>query len=386
MRTQQTGNTHSLRWIRRKPDGGFVLITGTTLLAAWWALMREIITVRDLRVWLACFELVERRSAAPGGRRPFFTEAEVAQVAGIKTARSVRAVIRRLESVGMLFWSAKRIEPLPLPVTDDERIEFSDWACDVQNHARPVPVPRRIVVFLARCSRRAVTATVFAHLLRCMYYRGGRVNSGGRCKATWVAKTFGLHERTIKAARQELLEQRWLIPRDSSQHMLNRWGPAVVVNLTWGTKRVRSESPPRKRPSSTGSPPPISNKKLSSRLINNKPARGQPWGSDDPGSWRPPNFRRLSAEDLENPARLQALFDQANAAGLVERTEARRLDFFAAAEHALRTVKRNSCGLFFSMIRSGWWQHISQEDEDRARAKLRRLENNPRRCGKPLAA
>jgi hypothetical protein len=386
MQTEHTDNTQSLRWIRRKPDGGFALITGTTLLSAWWALIREMITIRDLRVWLACFELVERRSAAPGGRRPFFTEAELARVTGIKTVRSIRAAIRRLEAAGMLFWSAKRIEPRPLPATGEENTEFADWVCDIQNHARPVPVPRRMIVILARCSRRAITATVFAHLLRCMYYRGGRVISGGRCKATWVAETFALHERTIKTARRELLEQRWLIPRDSPQHMLNRWGPAVVVNLMWGTKRVRSESPPRQRRDSTGSPRPIGNKELSSRLNDQKPASGQPWCPTDEADGRPPTLRRLTPEDLKSPARLQALFDQANATGLVGRTEARRLDFFAAAEHALRVAERNNCGLFFSIIRNGWWHHISQEDEDHARAKLRSLDDGPRRCPEPVAA
>jgi hypothetical protein len=121
-------------------------------------------------------------------------------------------------------------------------------------------------------------------------------------------------------------------------------------------------------------------------LINNKPASGRPWCQKDQHQLPFPTLRRLRPDDLENGHRLQMLFEQATAGGLVRPTEAQRLDFFAAAEHALRVAKRNSCGLFFAMIRGGWWHYISQEDEDRARVKLRRLDDDPHRFQPPIAA
>ena len=46
-------------------------------------------------------------------------------------------------------------------------------------------------------------ATTLGHLLRCMYYRDGRCCPDGRCKSSWIARTFGVDIRNVKAALEK---------------------------------------------------------------------------------------------------------------------------------------------------------------------------------------
>ena len=65
---------------------------------------------------------------------------------------------------------------------------------------------------------------------------------------------------------------------------------------------------------------------------------------------------------------------QAEDWGMVRHSRASRLRWFAAAEHALAAGERNPCGLFVAVYRRGLWHHITQAQEDVARAKLRLLD------------
>lgn len=65
-----------------KPAGGFVLIREHAILSAWAALQRDDLELRDVRVWLAAFEVLERRLRASSGRRPSFGVEEFHRLVG----------------------------------------------------------------------------------------------------------------------------------------------------------------------------------------------------------------------------------------------------------------------------------------------------------------
>lgn len=387
---KQTDSFDNLRRRARKPAGGYCFIPAGVLLAAWWAFRTEKIRLLDLRVWLACFELVARRCRLQKGRFPRYQWREIQPLTGLADAGHVRRAVGRLQEVGLLRWDETRIT-FPASARD-VRVADADtmhaWIRTVPNRQRKVPVPRRLLLHVARSQRRVLIATALGHMLRCMYYRERQCVSGGRCKASWIAAVFQVDERTVKDARRSLILAGWLIPQESPQWAMNRWGLAVVINLSWEASRRtrRAISPRRSGGIVTGSPPPYGNKELSSRSRNQKPASGPAWCSKNKGRLWPPTLRHLTQNDLKDSARLQALFAQAANAGFVKLTESQRLDFFSAAEHALRTAERNPCGLFFSVVRAGWWHHISQDDEDRARSRLRRLDEMRPRTHEAVAA
>ena len=51
-------------------------------------------------------------------------------------------------------------------------------------------------------------AVVYAHLMRRLYFQAAkeRYRVDGRCKASWVAQTFGVRERAVVTARRRLIE------------------------------------------------------------------------------------------------------------------------------------------------------------------------------------
>jgi hypothetical protein len=80
----------------------------------------------------------------------------------------------------------------------------------------------------------------------------------------------------------------------------------------------------------------------------------------------------LRVEDLKDTGRLLGLLDQAIARDLVGSSEADRLRFVAAAEHAMAVGKGNPPGLFLYLVRGRLWRYLTQEDENRANARIKR--------------
>jgi hypothetical protein len=80
----------------------------------------------------------------------------------------------------------------------------------------------------------------------------------------------------------------------------------------------------------------------------------------------------VRVEDLKDTGRLLGLLAQAVARGLVSSSEADRLRFVTAAEHALAVGKGNPPGLFVYLARGRLWRHSTQEEEDRASSRIKR--------------
>lgn len=366
--------------------GGFVLITGTALLAAWWAYKKQMIRLRDLRVWFACCELIAQRRASGAGSRFRPGPWHVSRLTGTGEA-AAQATIRRLVSAGILASDDRGFSfPDSLDVsflTGDSQIRLAVHR--VSHPARRVPVPRRMLRRLARSTRPVFIATAIGHLLRCLYYRDRLVFSSGLCKAGWIAAVFGVDERNVKAARRELAITGWLSIGAASQRFLNRWGLPTRVNLEWSDTDLAAvttpvepagqpNSPPPPLRILRKSPPPLKNSHRFQRSRNHVPhvVGGARMGAGRFGSNLLGNFQ---LEDLRSDDRLQMRFDAAVQAGLVQDCEADKLRFVAAAERALALAKSNPPGFFATVIRRALWHVISQRDEDAAHRRMRRRKN-----------
>jgi len=367
-----TGNSRR-KWcafeqMARKPAGGFCFINSMTILRAWAAYDSKIIRLLDLRVWLGCFELVARRCGLQEGCPARYRIEELHSLVGGRGGRHLRQSLHRLESAGILRWSESGIDFGGRVAADS----LDTPVAGVPN--RPVPVPRRVIRRIAAGTSRAMLATTLGHMLRCLHYRNGQCVSGGYCKASWVAETFGVHERNVKAARRRLVLEGWIIISPVSQMVLNRGGAAVIWNLEATESML--ESPPLLAKTETQTPLPMKNIQLSSRLKKQElaGARGVLRQVAPRSAATVPanaSLRNISLADLADPQRLDSLHAQAAAAGWVSLAECDRLNVLAAAEHARRSGRDNPPGLFVWLVQHRRWEYITQADEDAARRCLR---------------
>lgn len=354
----------------RKPAGGFQFIPAAALLAVWRAYQRGDIRLSDLRDWFAVQEQCSIRHAA-SRHRP--------GAASTDLPRS-RRWGRRLRRAGLLVDAASSIRPprrfteVPTDLVPPEVLDL------VPNHARPVPVPRRILRFLATSTRPAIIAATIAHLVRGLYYRGGSCISGGSCKASWIATVFGIDLRTAKEARRALIDQGWLVMVATNQHRLNRWGQSFVINMDWNPKGAKlAVSPPPPSVKSTESPPPERDRELSQGRSDDQKRPG--W-CREPSE---PSWRDVRESDLRDARRLARLYRSARIAGVLRDSPAQRLAFFAAANHAIRTATRSPGGMFAAIVRRGLWHHASDRDEDHGRRQLLSLRASVQPTPRPPA-
>ena len=246
-----------------------------------------------------------------------------------------------------------------------------------------------------------------------MFYKRGLCHPKGCVKASWIAEVFGISERAVKGQRQHLVALGWLLPQKTSQRTLNGHGLWVTINLAWDALTEAKERlyepvveqpgggegaqepalPPAEIPAKHSRPPQEQASSNVHSLVNTpeplprggsknqEPASGGTTGvyiseSESKKTEAPadrPTLRDVKPEDLRDPARLLDLHTQAVDAGYVPPSEASRLNFFAAANHARVIGSRNPPGLFVRILRSGLWSFLTQDDEDVARVQLRRV-------------
>ena len=358
--------------------------------------------------------------AAPSttARAPAYGLAELSRLTGVSPRRA-RASVKRLVAAGLLTWS-------------DDVIGFPDAGRPRTTTPWPTPsaagkgalaIPRRILRLLAGGARPALIATAIAVLLRCLARGRGGFRSRGRVKAAWIARTFDVDLRRVKQARAELIDLGWIVPEPDDQWAMNRWGRAYRIDLAWDPDRHPARArdchplPPR---AAADCHPLILTRNPSGRMKTQEPAPGGPAGVEiqggeaggadpdsawsafrrrppsagggrreparDPSPRRPaviadgagggplpaPTLNDVRVEDLKDTGRLLRLHAQAVARDLVGSSEADRLRFVGAAEHALALGTGNPPGLFMYLVRGRLWRYVTQEDEDRAHARLKR--------------
>ena len=158
----------------------------------------------------------------------------------VSGTHSMASSLRKLARANLLHWHETK---LTFP---DDRSTLSDSAAvqamleQITNHHRLIPVPRRLIRYLAGGCHRVMVATIMGHLLRCLYYRDGGCRPQGHCKATWIAQVFGVSVRQVKQSRK-MLESIGLLQRSSTpQWVLNRYGQTMTVNLQMARARIEA--------------------------------------------------------------------------------------------------------------------------------------------------
>jgi hypothetical protein len=405
----------------RKIAGGFVLVSVSILLAAWRACRKRPLGIADFRTWLACHEMAARRCTNDHQRSPSYGFDELARLTGVSPKRA-RASVNRLIHAGLLAWSQHLIEfPEPAPLDDDSLDDT------IGGGKGPLAIPRRILRLLVGGARPALIATVLALLLRCLSRGRGGFQSRGRVKASWIAHVFDVDLRRVKEARIELIDLGWITPEPSDQWAMNRWGRAYTIDLDWERAAVAPDpagGPRLPPPPAAGGPrlppPDLQTKIPFGREKTQKPAPGGPAGDQvsgrkseegppstvfaDPvpvlpptsqaskqstnhhrsieattaaatgaggGPVPPPRLANIRPEDLRDMGRLLDLHEQAVAGGQISASEADRLRFVAAAEHARSIGSRNPPGLFAWLLRNRRWGYVTQDDEDAASRRLK---------------
>src|SRR5215813_6154757 len=224
----------------RKPEGGFQFISVTHLCALWSAYDTQRIRLSDVRLWCAAQEMVARRCHLTIGQRPVYRHNELQSLTGRRG--SVTASVARLCTAGLLSWEATALT-FPAPVLEPNT-PLATMLAQIANARRRIPVPRRLLRFLAKGCSRVLLATILGHLFRCLYYRQGQCHAQGFCKASWIAEVFGVSERAVKTARQHLEALGFLHRIETPLWVRNRYGQKMAVNLHWeGTARL-VQAPP----------------------------------------------------------------------------------------------------------------------------------------------
>jgi hypothetical protein len=371
----------------RSIAGGFIPLPVSSLMAAWHACRTRPLGVGDFRTWLAAHEMVARRCKLGDRRPPAYSLDELAMLLGV-THKRAGTSIRRLQAAGLIDWSDSAIA-FPEPADRDLVENLADT---IGRGKGRIAIPRRLLRHLVRGARPALVATALAVLLRCLSRRRSGFDGRGRLKATWVAHAFGVSARQVKAARRQLVALGWIAPEPSDQWGLNRWGARYRIDLAWSPAPdtgPRSSPPPADR-GATSSPPDLHPEPLRGAK-NQEPAQRGPAGVQlpeigpqirtdpeaGPSPLSPPRLDDVRAEDLKDTGRLLRLHGQAVARGVVTASEADRLRFVGAAEHALAIGRANPAGLFAYLVRGHCWRYLRQDDEDRAAARLKVYDRGP---------
>jgi hypothetical protein len=375
--------------------GGFVLVSVAALMTAWRACRIRPLGTGDFRAWLACHELEARRCVLDQGRAPAHSYTELAKLLGV-TAKRARASVKRLEVAGLITWSDSAIG-FPDQILKDEDLDDT-----IGRGQGSIAIPRRMLRFLVAGTRPALIATVLGILLRCLSRRRSRWDGRGRVKASWIARVFEVSIPAVKVARRDLVALGWIEPEESSQWSMNRFGRVYRIDLGWTNLATspltptqtdgegvgimptpprpdRSEGgstsiPPRPDPGSQSIPPDLQTRNPSGRVKNQEPPGGTGFQSEGKGneeqSLPSPTLGDVRIEDLKNTGRLLDLHRQAVDRQLVTASEADRLRFVGAAEHAL-AIAQSPPALFAWIVLNGCWRYITASAEDCARRRLR---------------
>jgi hypothetical protein len=215
----------------RKPEGGFVFLSVAQLCAVWCAYSHGLLHWLDVRVWCAAHELVARRCQCRPGTTPYYTHAELVPLMG--GHRGLAAALQRLTTIGFVTWRSEAIGFGMPHVSATVQADIDAMLARMPRRRCDLPVPRRVLRFIAGGCRRSLWATLFGHLLTCLTYGQGQCRSGGYCTAAWIATTFGISLRSVKAARRHLLAIDVLQTVSTSCLVRNRHGAKMLVNLQW---------------------------------------------------------------------------------------------------------------------------------------------------------
>jgi len=220
-----------------------------------------------LRVWLGTLELVEKRCCTAPEAPVHYSPEELRRLLRAPRLAPVTAGLQQLEDLGLLVWSPQAIQFLPQAQALRQALGqdgYQTLRAQLAPGLRWVPVPRRLLVWLAQEGQPGVIATALGVLLRCMRYKARQCVAGGRVAAPWIATVFGVAERTVQRALQVLQGCGWLARLAVQPARERPHGRYTVINLAWqrpgAAERPQYE---RKAAAASEAPAPVSCQKMS---------------------------------------------------------------------------------------------------------------------------
>ena len=359
--------------------GGYKTITPVQTANCLVALDQKLISYRAFRVYFAALALVAVREAAARdskrkGRKPRegvrYQLSQLSSVTGLNE-KAVKKELKSLRVASLLAWAEGAVAANANPIAGSEGV--LEALSGKRSPFRPIPIPRAVLRFVARSGKASVGKTVIAYAVRGLSIdrEGAGVHSSGTVKASWIASVFGLSLRSVKSARKALIGSE-LITKDtgSFQRKLNRDGAFFRFNCNWSGEKKFA---PLGAKSRVIFAPPYKYKKTSYEFKNQKTqsAALKPAGVCKANAEKP-DLRDVRREDLKTVPRVGELFRQGVAAGWAKGSEAEFLNWAAAAIRANAARVRDPVRVFVAIVRQRRWDLITQAQEDKARAVIRR--------------
>ena len=314
-----------------------------------------------LRVYLGSHILAASRLQTDN---PRFTVKELTQRIGGASELSVQKALQELQTAKVLKFDEHRItffaDVLPQAQTVADAMGTKPW--------RPVPLPRYVLRALARHKRPVELIAALAHLIRLLFKKGAQIKNTGLVKASWIASVFSVSERAVCSARQWLIAEKIIIPKEVSQTVLNRFGACFIVQLSQLGKKLAGKIKRKLSGSKPKFADPLKqqvlNKSTSTNQSTKKPAFSGNSGFLEQKEQKP-TITNITSDNLHRLSHLEELYKQATEAKWLPECEASLRNFVAAAVRATR-VPGNAVKIFVGIVRKSLWHHITQEQEDRA--------------------
>lgn len=338
----------------------------------------------SLRVFVACLELKAIRDAArrsgskkKGGRGfvPNFKKEEIQKITGL-TMRFVSRALRNLKKTGVMTFSKDEIVITQIAISGSREL-LEEIRCQ-RSSARPIPVPRTLLKFLARCERPALFITLLAHFLRGLSIdrKTGEVRNRGTVKLSWISSVFNVSDRAARYARQKLI-QLAIITKDiaSFQRKLNRDGAYFELDLYWGKvpEKPGREIAGLSQETCTQNAAPYKYMRTPYGSKDQKTRATEPSGVfKKRGGDEAPRLSNVVKEDLHSYWRTKALYEEAVRKKIIGSSEADFLNWVAAAVRAKSAKEGDPTKIFMGIVRKGLFGHVTQEEEDRARRAILR--------------
>jgi hypothetical protein len=416
--------------------GGFLLVPVTQLLSTWRACRQESLGAGDFRTWLACREMLARRCTIDHDRAPTYGCAELARLTGVAEKRARASVRRLADAGLLQWSDQAIAFPHDGEPDDalDDTIGRGKGALAIPRRilrflvdgARPALIAA-VLGTLLRClargrggfkARGRIKASWIARVFEVDLRRVKQArkqlidlgwitpepteqwaeNKWGRVHHIDLAWDRPVAEQGPRLPPPPALEGRRSPPPDlhpepfqEDQNQEPAPGGPAGVEIPEGAGE-QSPRPPLPVLRATGSPailaeavavdvrseaarietacPPPRWVESEREIVARRPAVVVVGGKEP--SLPAPTLNDVRIEDLKETGRLLGLLTQAIVRGLVGSSEADRLRFVSAAEHALGVGQGNPPGLFMHLVRGRLWGYLTQLDEDRANARLKR--------------
>lgn len=401
-----------------QPKSGYKTITPIQVCNVLWLLSAKKLTKKTLQVYFACFSLVAIREAAnrslskktkKGRVIPSYRLKELSKATSLPQ-NTIKKELVTLESLLLITFSESEIIISKSIVEGSE--ELLENFTQGRSPKRPIPIPRSIFRYLSKCKKESITKTLLAYILRGLTLtRDGEIKGQGSVKCSWISYVMGMSLRSVKSARKELIEL-GVITADTGSHQLklNKTGAYFTINLDWidykkeesvigqnkidnityqqkmtdnsvdnsflsqsefaplPSKKVQVFAPPYKyqKPSSKEEykyQKPLNASRLKPSGVFIKPVEKE----------KPPTIKNITFDDFKSFYRTEELYFQAVKAKWVTDSENSFLNWMSAAVRAKTITNGDSVKIFVGIVRKKLFTHITQAEEERARAAIKKF-------------